>query len=87
EGLDLPEFGYLLFDHSVVALAIFDDLIIDNVLEGVPHGLRPTPEESPIRDQNMIKGVAIGRPGSVPGYLLTALIHYPKLFEGMSDSD
>ena len=35
----------------------------------------------------MIEGVATGRPGSVPGYLLAALMHCPKLLEGISDGD
>jgi hypothetical protein len=35
----------------------------------------------------VIEGVAPGRPGSVPGYQLTALMHCPELFEGMSDGD
>jgi hypothetical protein len=39
------------------------------------------------RDQDVIEGVATGRPGSVPGYLLAALMHCPELFEGMSDDD
>jgi hypothetical protein len=39
------------------------------------------------RDQDVIKGVATGRPGSVPAYLLAALMHCPELFEGMSDGD
>ncbi|CAP91334.1 hypothetical protein PCH_Pc13g02650 [Penicillium rubens Wisconsin 54-1255] len=39
------------------------------------------------RDQDVIEGVATGRPGSVPGYLLAALMHCPKLLEGISDGD
>lgn len=35
----------------------------------------------------MIEGVATGRPGSVPGYLLAVLMHCPEVFEGMSDGD
>jgi hypothetical protein len=35
----------------------------------------------------VIEGVATGRPGSVPGYLLAALMHCPELLEGMSDGD
>ncbi|KAJ5979291.1 hypothetical protein N7501_002633 [Penicillium viridicatum] len=186
EGLDLPEFGYLPFDHFVVAnwdtqsplskheqkrilvekwialgkygrndwaLAMFDNPIIDHVPEGVPQDLLseedraissllstvlwirtwfgdPTdktsqeaadkayarlrkevlqqghennhvfciPEEFVFedrekltadvqQDQDVIEGVATGRPGSVPGYLLMALMHCPELFEGMSDGD
>jgi hypothetical protein len=39
------------------------------------------------RDQDIMEGVAINRPGSVPGYLLAALMHCPELFEGISDDD
>ncbi|KAJ5828617.1 uncharacterized protein N7525_006870 [Penicillium rubens] len=96
EGLDLPEFGYLPFDHSVVAkwdttsplskneqkrilvekwialgkygrndwaLAMFDDPIIDNVLEGeFVFENREELTADAQRDQNVIEGVATGRP-------------------------
>ncbi|KAJ5165063.1 uncharacterized protein N7500_006893 [Penicillium coprophilum] len=39
------------------------------------------------RDGGVIAGVAAGRPGSVPGYLVAALMHCPELFDGMSDDD
>ncbi|KAJ5576728.1 hypothetical protein N7535_003654 [Penicillium sp. DV-2018c] len=41
KGLDLPEFGYLPFDHFAVDwfLATLDDPIIDHVPDDVPHGL------------------------------------------------
>ncbi|KAJ6034422.1 hypothetical protein N7460_008597, partial [Penicillium canescens] len=39
------------------------------------------------RGRDVIGGVAAGRPGSVPGYLVAALMHCPELFEGMSDDD
>lgn len=32
-------------------------------------------------------GVATGRPGSVPGYLVAAMMHCPELLEGLSDGD
>jgi hypothetical protein len=35
----------------------------------------------------VIEGIATGSPGSVPDYLLAALMHCPELFEGMSDGD
>ncbi|KAJ5757162.1 uncharacterized protein N7511_007344 [Penicillium nucicola] len=38
-------------------------------------------------DRDLIEGVATGCPGSVPGYLLAALMHCPELFEGVSDDD
>ncbi|KAJ5981362.1 hypothetical protein N7522_013783 [Penicillium canescens] len=186
EGLDLPEFGYLPFDHFVLAnwdaasplsqneqkrilvekwialgkygrndyaLATFADPIIDHIPAGVPQDLLseedralssmlsttlwirtwfgdPTdktsqeaadtaysrlrkqvlqqgrenyhvsciPEEFVFEDReelsadaqrgrDVIGGVAAGRPGSVPGYLVAALMHCPELFEGMSDDD
>ncbi|KAL5360487.1 hypothetical protein BJX96DRAFT_175345 [Aspergillus floccosus] len=186
EGLDLPEFGYLPFDHFVVAnwdaasplsqneqkrmlvekwialgkygrndyaLATFADPFIDHVPAGVPQNLLseddralssmlsttlwirtwfgdPTdktsqeaadaayarlrkqvlqqghenyhvsciPEEFVFedrgelsaggqRDQDLVGGVAVGRPGSVPGYLVAVLMHCPELFEGTSDDD
>lgn len=37
------------------------------------------------REEDIIGGVAVGRPGSVPGYLITVLMHCPELFEGTTD--
>ncbi|KAJ5375523.1 hypothetical protein N7517_007529 [Penicillium concentricum] len=39
------------------------------------------------RSRDVVAGVAAGRPGSVPEYLIAALMHCPDLFEGMSDDD
>ncbi|KAJ5958479.1 uncharacterized protein N7479_005629 [Penicillium vulpinum] len=39
------------------------------------------------RGGDVIRGVAAGCAGSVPGYLVAALMHCPELFEGMSDDD
>lgn len=32
-------------------------------------------------------GVAVGRPGSRPGYLIAAMMHCPELLDGISDDD
>ncbi|GAB1216464.1 hypothetical protein ATERTT37_005679 [Aspergillus terreus] len=36
---------------------------------------------------DVVGGIAAGRPGSVPGYLIAAMMHCPELFEGTSDDD
>ncbi|KAF7585708.1 hypothetical protein BBP40_010258 [Aspergillus hancockii] len=184
KGLDLPEFGYLPFDHFVLAnwnaasplsqneqkrvlvekwialgkygrndyaLATFEDPIPDHLPPEVPQDLLPEDDRaissmlsstlwirtwfggtdqasqdaadtayrrlrlevlqqrrenyhvSCIREEfvfedrrelsrdaegpDVVGGIAGGRPGSVPGYLVAAMMHCPELFEGMSDDD
>ncbi|KAI9040582.1 uncharacterized protein KD926_008149 [Aspergillus affinis] len=37
------------------------------------------------RGEDIVGGVAVGRPGSVPGYLIAAQMHLADLFDGTSD--
>ncbi|KAJ5183891.1 hypothetical protein N7492_001507 [Penicillium capsulatum] len=49
------------------------------------HGSATTTDENGDADPDIVDGIALARPGSVPSYLITALMHCPGQFDGNSD--
>ncbi|KAF9890843.1 hypothetical protein FE257_005414 [Aspergillus nanangensis] len=46
-----------------------------------------SPETHEGRSPDITRGVATGRPASVPGYLVAAMMHCPELFWGVSEDE
>lgn len=90
ESQDTADAGYKRLQYAALHIGneeepdevLQEELFFDNKeefgfdAEGTPKG-----------DENVdfVNGVARGTPGSVPSYLITALMHYPNSFDGISE--